>query len=179
MQKAGVFMTTHHFDASLSRRTAVAGFGITGIGIGLATVAGQAVGQEATPSLATPATASEDFFRETEQRRLLSLVDFNMDVADSLHAEDFQLINPAGGPLSKADYLGGLEAGALDYRVFEPISPIEVRVFGDGAAIRYQSRIEIAFSDGTADTGTFWHTDVYENSDGQWRMVWSQATRIM
>jgi hypothetical protein len=129
---------------------------------------------------ATPDEPSslEDFLRETEERRLRSLVEFDMDVAHALHAEDFQLINPAGAPLSKQEYLGGLESGFLDYITFEPISEIEVRVYGDGGALRYQSEIEIHLSDGFVDKGQFWHTDVYEMRVEQWQAVWSQATRI-
>jgi hypothetical protein len=43
-------MTTHRFDESLSRRAAIAGFGVTGIGLALATASGQAGAQEASPS---------------------------------------------------------------------------------------------------------------------------------
>jgi hypothetical protein len=38
---------------------------------------------------------------------------------------------------SKEDYLGGLETGFLDYVRFEPVSPIEVRLFTDAAALRF------------------------------------------
>jgi hypothetical protein len=101
-----------------------------------------------------------------------------MEVADSLHADDFQLINPFGGVLSKQDYLGGLESGFLDYVTFQPLSDIEVRMYADAAAVRYQSELEIRFGDGGGDNGQFWHTDLYELRDDRWQAVWSQATRI-
>jgi hypothetical protein len=129
---------------------------------------------------ATPDEPSslEDFLRETEERRLRSLVEFDMAVAHALHAEDFQLINPAGAPLSKQDYLGGLESGYFVYVTFEPVSEIEVRVYEAAAALRYQSEIEIHLSDGFVDMGQFWHTDLYELRNNQWQVVWSQATKI-
>ena len=51
------------------------------------------------------------------------------------------------------------------------ISPIRVRVHGDSAVIRYESDLEIHGS-----RGHYWHTDLYEKRDGQWQIVWSQAT---
>jgi hypothetical protein len=99
-----------------------------------------------------------------------------MEVAQQLHADDFQLINPGGGSLSKEQYLGGIASGQLKYLVFEP-DAIEVRVYRDAAVIRYQSRIQILVA-GTLDAGRFWHTDSYEKRDGRWQAVWSQATRI-
>lgn len=117
-----------------------------------------------------------DLIRTTERERLRSLVQGNMEVADQLHADDFQLINPGGGSRSKEQYLGGLASGQLKYLVFEP-DAIEVRVYGDAAVIRYQSQIQILVA-GTLDGGRFWHTDSYEKRDGRWQAVWSQATRI-
>jgi hypothetical protein len=164
-------MTACLLSFRLSRRAALA----SSLSIAAVSVAG---GFFAAQGIVTAAAAPEDTLREIEARRLHSLVDFDMEVADALHADDFQLINPAGGALSKQDYLGGLESGFLDYVIFEPVSEIIVRVYGDGAALRYQSEIEMHRSDGFVDQGQFWHTDVYERRDGQWQVVLSQATKI-
>jgi hypothetical protein len=50
-----------------------------------------------------------------ERERLRSLVEADMKSADQLHAGDFQLINPLGGTLSKAHYLGLVASGDIDY----------------------------------------------------------------
>lgn len=120
---------------------------------------------------------SADLLRDTEHRRLQSLVEGDLEVAAALHADDYQLITPGGASLSREDYLGGVASGDLNYRVFEAASEISVRVFNDVGVIRYQARIEIVFS-GQLDTGLFWHTDMYERREGSWQAVWSQATRI-
>jgi hypothetical protein len=31
---------------------------------------------------------------------------------------------------------------------------------------------------GRVDADEFWHTDIYERRNGEWRAVWSHATRI-
>ncbi len=115
--------------------------------------------------------------RETERRRLAALVDRTMDIADTLHADDYALITPGGAVLSKTDYLSGIASGELRYRQFEPDGEIAVRVWGTAAALRYQVRIDIDW-EGGRESGRFWHTDIYELRDARWQVVWSQATRI-
>ena len=115
--------------------------------------------------------------REAERDRLRSLVTPDLDVAERLHADDYELITPGGARLSKREYLDGIASGELDYSVFEPISELRVRLYDQSAIVRYRVRIEISFG-GEQDTGNFWHTDAYERRDGIWQAVWSQATRI-
>ncbi len=100
-----------------------------------------------------------------------------MVIANRLHADDFALITPGGGAWSKARYLGGIAAGTFRYVVFEPTSEIVVRVHGDVALIRYQSRIELVNNGEPGDLRS-WHTVTYERRDEVWQIVWSQATEI-
>jgi hypothetical protein len=120
----------------------------------------------------------EDELRAVERRRLRALVEADATTAGALHADDYQLITPGAATYSKEEYLGGIAAGDLDYRVFEPASDIAVQLFGDGGAVRYQARIDIRFAPGASDSGLFWHTDLYRRVAGQWQAVWSQATQI-
>lgn len=138
--------------------------------------------QDATPAVPNPQVAADseraEQVRETEHARLRALVDADIDAASRLHTDDFQLINPDGYALSKDDYLGGIASGEIDYVVFEPTSAIDVRLYDEVAVIRYQSQIEIVVF-GERERVRGWHTDVYENHDGQWQAVWSQMTRIV
>ena len=121
--------------------------------------------------------ASADLIRETEHQRLKALVAAEIELANSLHSGDYQLITPGGQTITKQDYIGRIASGELVYNVFEPASDIAVRFYGNAAAVRYQARIEARFSD-QRDSGLFWHTDIYEKRDERWQAVWSQATRI-
>lgn len=113
-----------------------------------------------------------------ERERLRSLVDADMDVARRLHADDFRLINPLGGTLSKDEYLGQIASGDIDYLEWEP-EEVEVRQYEDVAVIRYRARLRIVVRGiPDAPSGSFWHTDLYEKRNGQWQAVWSQATEI-
>jgi uncharacterized protein DUF4440 len=127
-------------------------------------------------SASEPQTES-DLIRTTEHERLRALVDGNVALASPLHADDFQLINPLGGALSKEQYLGAVASGDIDYRVWEP-GAIEVRLYGEAAIIRYQSKLEIVVQGRQVPPRSYWHTDSYERRNGRWQVVWSQATAI-
>jgi Domain of unknown function (DUF4440) len=116
-----------------------------------------------------------DAIRTTELERLRALAQRDMRTAEQLHADDFQLITPGGSALSKVDYLDRIASGRIAYLVCEP-ETMDVRMYDDAAVVRYESRLEVRIG-GTPDSGRFWHTDVYEQRDGQWKAVWSQATR--
>jgi Domain of unknown function (DUF4440) len=55
-----------------------------------------------------------DVIRRTERQRLQALVQGNMEVAQELHADAFELINPGGRSRSKEQYLGGILSGQLN-----------------------------------------------------------------
>ena len=116
--------------------------------------------------------------RATERRRLRALVEGNMDVAQQLHADDFQLINPAGRSITKGEYLGDIASGAVNYRIWEP-EVIAVRLHGSAAVLRYQADTEIIVAGQHFPLRRQWHTDLYEHRDGRWQVVWSQATAII
>ncbi len=101
------------------------------------------------------------------------------DEADALHAADFQLVHPGGGVWSKAQYLGGIASGRINYRRFEAISAIEVVVDGAVAVLRYRSAIDIAVEGQEAGPLECRHLDCYRRDDDRsWRVRWSQATSI-
>ena len=126
---------------------------------------------------ATPHQITCDALRATEQARLAALVSKNLTLARTLHADDFQLITPVGIALSKAQYLGAIESGNLVYGAWDP-RQIEVRLYGDAAALRYQASLEVIFGPHHMPRADHWHTDLYEKRDGAWQVVWSQATQV-
>ena len=106
-----------------------------------------------------------------------SLVTGDLITAGQLHADDFQLINPLGGALSKGQYLGMIQSGDLTYLVWEP-EEIDVRIYQEAAALRYRARIENVVRGRKNPLRGYWHTDVYEKRNGQWQVVLSHATEI-
>ena len=116
-----------------------------------------------------------ELLRSIEQERLRALVSGDVQRAAQLHSDDFQLINPLGGALSKEQYLGGIRSGQIRYLCWEP-EAIAVRVYGDAAALRYKSQLEIVVQGRHIPRQRYWHTDLYERQGADWRVVWSHAT---
>ena len=116
--------------------------------------------------------------RATEAARLRALVDADTTTVRKLTAPGFQLVNSAGELSSREDYLAAVDAGAIDYLVFEPTSPITVRVSGDSAALRYPVRFDLVFGGDTRVAHEGWITELYERRHGQWRIAWEQATAV-
>ncbi len=131
-----------------------------------------------TASSASPAKSSRaDGLLAIETTRLQALVDADTATARKLTAPDFQLINPAGVPLSREDLLGAVDAGVVDFVVNEPSSPIAVRLSGDSATLRYKTAFDVV-AGGTRVTHQGWTTALYERRHGRWQIVWAQSTAI-
>lgn len=70
-----------------------------------------------------------------------------------------------------------MAAGDIDYLVFEPVSPIAVRMSGDSASLRFQVSFDLVVFR-TRYTHQAWITELYERRGGRWQIVWEQATAI-
>jgi ketosteroid isomerase-like protein len=130
-------------------------------------------------SKSAPVGNSEaDTIRSVQRERSAALLAANIEAARRIHSDEFQLITPLGAVFSKDQYLSAVETGVLKYSVIELDSPVDVRVYGDVALIRYRVQIEIDVEGQRYPRTGYWFTDVYERRDGRWQIVWSQGTRI-
>ena len=123
-------------------------------------------------------SSEADRLRALERTRLHALVDADTTTARRLIAPDFQLINPGGGTSGRDDYMDAIDAGVIDYRVFQPSSPIAVRLSGDSAALRYQVSFDLVVGFDTHVKHEGWITELWERRHGRWQIVWEQATAI-
>ena len=128
-------------------------------------------------SIEVNAQSKADKLRAIERARLRALVNADVATARRLHADDFELINPNGGTLSKEQYLKDIESGDLDYLEWEP-GEIRVRLYGKAAVIRYKANLKVSVKGSAPRAVTFWHTDLYEKRNGEWQIVWSHATLV-
>lgn len=129
------------------------------------------------PTAGASSLSEEDAVRAVERQRLQLLVAGAVEAARALHADDFQLVNPVGRALTRDQYMQSLSSGYLDYVAWDP-GPIEVRVAGPLAAIRYRSELQVTLDGKPLARLPHWHTDVYRKTNGRWQVVWSQATEI-
>jgi hypothetical protein len=116
-----------------------------------------------------------ELLQAIERERVRALVSGDIVRAGELHTDDFQLITPLGGVLSKEQYLGGISSGQIRYLFWEPEDML-TRLYGDVAALRYRSHLEIVVAGRHIPRQRYWHTDLYHREDRQWRIVWSHAT---
>jgi Domain of unknown function (DUF4440) len=136
-----------------------------------------ATGVVTAPS-ASPATSSQSArLRAIEASRLTALVAADTATARKLIAPDFQLINPGGTTLSRADLLGGVRAGAIDFRAIRPTRPIAVRLSGNSATLRYEETFDLV-AGGIHLSHKAWTTALYERRSGRWQIVWEQTTAV-
>ena len=127
-----------------------------------------------TPSL--PDQAEQ--IRDIERARLKALVTGDVSAASLLHTDDFQLVTPIGALLSKAEYLGAIATGHINYLYWEP-GAIDVRMTETVATVRYRAELEVMFGTHHVSRTHYWHTDTYELGAAGWQAVWSQATQIV
>jgi len=123
------------------------------------------------------AQGTADRLRAIEHERLRALVDANLPAARRYHADDFELINPDGGTMSKELYLGRIADGSLNYLVWEP-EQIRVRLYRNSSVLRYKAHLRLSVNGSAGRDVHFWHTDLYEKRNGRWQVVWAHATLV-
>jgi hypothetical protein len=114
---------------------------------------------------------NDEFFRALESERTSALVARDMAVIERLHAQEYELITPAGVVFSRARYLAAIAAAPF-YAAWAH-GAMQVRATQSMALVRYPAKISFP-SGSVVDC---WHTDSYELRGDIWQAVWSQATR--
>ena len=120
----------------------------------------------------------EDELRALEQEKLAALVAKDIEKLQRIHANDFQLVNPAGQELNRDDYINGIALGYIEYRLWEPETRIQAVVYGDAAVLRYREQVEVAVQGEAQPVQHFWQIEVYEKRRDGWQTVFSQSTRV-
>ena len=135
-------------------------------------------GTAAAIPIATAGTgrSAADQVRTAERTLLRAAVDGDTHTAGALLAPDLQLIDVTGTPETRADYLANI-GGGVDFVTLKPIKPISVRVLGNDAVARVKLRFNVV-AHGQTLQHEGWTTDLFERSDGRWKLVWSQSTAI-
>jgi hypothetical protein len=125
---------------------------------------------------ASAAASDSEGVREVQKARSTALLACDLETLRRIHADDFQLITPLGVVLSKDEYLGAVENGILKYQVLELDSAIDLRFYDIVVVIRYRAQIEIDVQGQNYPRAGYWFTDMYEDREGRWQIVWSQGT---
>jgi hypothetical protein len=133
---------------------------------------------KAEPSKGARRSRQIEQLRQSETQRLQALVDADIAVAGPLIASDFELVNPIGEVLSRADVLGGVGSGDLDFLSDTVTSQIRVRLHGKTAVLRYRHTIDVTVVPVGHLAHPAWTTASYERRKGSWQIVWEQTGAI-
>jgi hypothetical protein len=115
--------------------------------------------------------------RTIEQKRTKALVAADIATARRFMARDYRGIDPGGDTSSRAQLLGAVKAGVLDFLVDKPISRISVRQFGNAAVLVYRRSFDLTLA-GTRLTHKAWSTELYERRQVRWQIVLEQTTAV-
>lgn len=113
----------------------------------------------------------------TERARHRALVDADVTAMDSLHATDFEVVNPLGRLSSRRQYLESVASGSTDYLAW-PADSMRVRAYSRSAVIRYWSRVVLTIRGTSQPVVPAWNVAVYERRAGRWQIVWFQVTYV-
>lgn len=120
--------------------------------------------------------SAADQVRTAERTLLRAEVNGNTHTAGRLLARDFQLIDVTGTANTRADFLAAI-GGGVDFVTLKPIEPISVRVHGDSAVARVKLKFKVVVG-GVTVQHEGWTTDLFEQRDARWQVVWSQTTAV-
>lgn len=128
-------------------------------------------------ALAQSTAELEEHIRNLELERQRLMVEGDIAAVDPFHADDFRLINPFGIQLTKNDILDIVNVGGLVFLKID-ISNMDVRVFGNGAALWYLANIQVELDGEVLPEQRIWHLVTYELRDDRWLAVWSVGSEI-
>jgi ketosteroid isomerase-like protein len=91
-------------------------------------------------------------------------------------ADDWIIIDPDGGIIDKAHFLGVIKSGTLTHEMMES-DDVSVRIYGDSAVVTGLTTTKGKFM--TQEFSTRERaTDVFVKQNGRWQFVFSQLTRF-
>ncbi len=105
-----------------------------------------------------------------------AIVKNDVEAIGRILADDWIIIDPDGGIIDKARFLGVIKSGALTHEIMES-EEVRVRLYGDTAVVTGLTKTKGKFS-GQDFTTQERATDVFVKQKGRWQCVFSQLTRF-
>ncbi len=91
-------------------------------------------------------------------------------------ADDWVIVDPDGGIVDKARFLGVIKSGVLTHELMES-EDVQVRSYGDAAVVTALTTSKGKFG-GQEFSSRERATDVFVKQSGRWRCVFSQLTKF-
>jgi ketosteroid isomerase-like protein len=106
-----------------------------------------------------------------------AILDSDTAALARIWTDDYTLINPQGGLVTRAERLVNIGSGNTNVQVIDNEREITVRLYGDAAIVQNLSTLHGTFSGQPTDTdlrGSF----VWVRRNGDWRLVTNQLTAV-
>jgi ketosteroid isomerase-like protein len=98
------------------------------------------------------------------------------DALDRLLADDWLIVEPDGGMIDKARFLGVIRCGALSHESMESTEP-RIRVYGNTAIVTVMTTTKGKFM-GKDFSSCERATDIFVKQADHWQCVFTQLTRF-
>jgi ketosteroid isomerase-like protein len=98
------------------------------------------------------------------------------DAIDGFLADDWMIVDPDGGLIDKARFLGVIKSGVLSHESMES-EDLRVRLYGNGAVVTGLTTTKGKFM-GQGFTSCERATDVFVKQNDRWQCVFTQLTRF-
>lgn len=132
-------------------------------------VAGSFLGQERSARMQEEILRMEKDFGQ-------AVIKNDADAVGQFLTDDWIIIDPDGGVIDKARFLGVIKSGALTHEQMDS-DDVRIRIYGDTATATALTRTKGKFM-GQDFTTQERATDVLVKKDGRWQVVFSQLTRF-
>jgi ketosteroid isomerase-like protein len=118
----------------------------------------------------------QDEILNLEKELSQAIVKNDAEAVGRLLADDWIIVDPDGGIIDKARFLGVIKSGVLTHEVMES-EDTRVRVYGNTAIVTALTTTKGKFS-GQDFTTQERATDVFVKQDGRWQCALSHLTRF-
>jgi ketosteroid isomerase-like protein len=124
----------------------------------------------------TNSNRMQEEIRRAEKEFSQAIVKNDAEAVGRFLADDWIIIDPDGGIIDRASFLGVIQSGTLTHEMMDS-DDTRVRIYGNTAVVTALTKTKGKFS-GQAFTTQERATDVFVKQDGRWRCVLSHLTRF-
>ena len=119
---------------------------------------------------------TEQTLIDLDARRMKAMTDGDVATRKAILADDLSYFHSSARVETKKSLIEGMESGATSFDSIEP-ADVEARVYGSSGVVTGTARFRVSTQGRKLDFGVRF-TDVWVQTDGDWRMVAWQSTKL-
>ena len=119
---------------------------------------------------------TEQTLIDLDARRMKAMTDGDVATLKAILADDLSYFHSSARVDTKKSLIEGMESGVTSFDSIEP-ADVEARVYGSSGVVTGTARFRVSTQGRKLDFGVRF-TDVWVQTDGDWRMVAWQSTKL-